>query len=100
MALDLFNGCFVSACMRKNLVYSVGHAEEGVEIVYKYLTTVGLFGPITTDVPAYSHIIELDLATIQSCCSGPKRAQDKVVCSQMKEDFMSCLSSPVSTKVS
>lgn len=79
-------------------VRHMGHAEEGVEIVYKYLTTVGLFGPITTDVPAYSHIIELDLTTIQSCCSGPKRAQDKVVCSQMKEDFLSCLSSPVSTK--
>lgn len=42
---------------------------------------------------------ELDLSTVSSCCSGPKRPHDKVLVTNMKEDFKNCLTSPVGFKV-
>ncbi|KAG9334460.1 hypothetical protein JZ751_007658 [Albula glossodonta] len=36
-------------------------------------------------------VVELDLGTVVPCCSGPKRPQDKVAISKMKEDFEACL---------
>ena len=43
-------------------------------------------------------MIELDLATVNSCVSGPKRPHDKVLISEMKEDFQRCLSNKVGFK--
>lgn len=42
--------------------------------------------------------MELDLATVESCVSGPKRPHDKVSVSAMPTDFASCLTSPVGFK--
>ena len=42
--------------------------------------------------------MELDLATVEACVSGPKRPHDKVMVSNMKADFQSCLTSPVGFK--
>ncbi|MGH0157014.1 UNVERIFIED_CONTAM: hypothetical protein FKN15_032713, partial [Acipenser sinensis] len=36
-------------------------------------------------------VVRLDLSTVVPCCSGPKRPQNKVVVSEMKKDFESCL---------
>jgi len=42
--------------------------------------------------------MELDLATVDACVSGPKRPHDKVAVSNMPADFQSCLTSPVGFK--
>lgn len=39
--------------------------------------------------------MELDLATVVSSISGPKRPHDRVAVSDMKADFKSCLNSKV-----
>lgn len=44
-------------------------------------------------------IVELDLATVVPCCSGPKRPHDRVSVSEMKTDFNQCLNSRVGFKV-
>ena len=38
---------------------------------------------------------ELDLSTVVPCVSGPKRPQDRVSVSELKEDFQKCLDNPV-----
>lgn len=42
-------------------------------------------------------VVELDLGTVEPCCSGPKRPQDRIPVSHMKEDFESCLGAKVGT---
>lgn len=47
-------------------------------------------------VCTYLQSITLDLSTVVTSVSGPKRPHDRVSVSNMPEDFKSCLSSPVS----
>ena len=44
-------------------------------------------------------IVELDLSTVVSCCSGPKRPHDRVAVTDMKEDFNQCLINKIGFKV-
>lgn len=44
-------------------------------------------------------IVELDLSTVVSCCSGPKLPHDKVPVTEMKQDFEACLENKVGRKV-
>lgn len=43
-------------------------------------------------------MLELDLSTVVPCVSGPKRPHDRVVLSEMKHDFNTCLSANVGFK--
>uniref|UniRef100_A0A8C4E8K5 Cytoplasmic aconitate hydratase n=2 Tax=Dicentrarchus labrax TaxID=13489 RepID=A0A8C4E8K5_DICLA len=45
-----------------------------------------------------SKVVELDLNTVVPCCSGPKRPQDRIPVSDMKEDFETCLGAKVGFK--
>lgn len=49
-------------------------------------------------VPLAEQVVELDLHTVVPCCSGPKRPQDKVAVSDMKEDFETCLGAKVGNR--
>ena len=42
--------------------------------------------------------MELDLATVKSCLSGPKRPHDRVELDNMQKDFLDCLANPVGFK--
>ena len=44
-------------------------------------------------------VVELDLATVVPCCSGPKMPHDKVPVANMKSDFQACLNNKVGRKV-
>ncbi|XP_014666451.1 PREDICTED: cytoplasmic aconitate hydratase-like isoform X2 [Priapulus caudatus] len=48
--------------------------------------------------PTFSEVVELDLSTVAPCCSGPKRPHDRVLVSDMKQDFQACLPAKVSFK--
>lgn len=43
-------------------------------------------------------IVSLNLNTVESCISGPKRPHDKVTLKKMQEDWNKCLRSPVGFK--
>lgn len=47
--------------------------------------------------PVFSQYVGLDLGTVVSSVSGPKRPNDRVSVTDMKADFASCLRSKVST---
>ena len=38
--------------------------------------------------PVYTNVVEIDLSDIEANLSGPKRPQDLIPLSQMKESFM------------
>ncbi|CAI5467073.1 unnamed protein product [Closterium sp. Yama58-4] len=46
----------------------------------------------------YSSYLELDLATVEPCVSGPKRPHDRVTLKTMKSDWHACLDNPVGFK--
>uniref|UniRef100_A0AAQ6IG07 Iron-responsive element-binding protein 2 n=1 Tax=Anabas testudineus TaxID=64144 RepID=A0AAQ6IG07_ANATE len=65
-----------------------------------YLKAVKLFRSYEdpSEDPEYSEVIEINLSSVVPYVSGPKRAQDRVAVSNMKEDFQSCLDEKVGFK--
>ena len=73
-----------------------GRDETHVDMVEAYLKAQGLFGiPRPGDV-AYSDVLEIDLAEIEPSVAGPKRPQDRIALSDVKETFTDLLTRPVS----
>lgn len=87
----------------KALVYlrQTGRPEEKVQLIEAYLKAGHLFRKDYFDEkedPVYSKVLELDLSTVVSSVSGPKRPHDRVSVSEMKTDFLSCLANKVGFK--
>lgn len=68
-----------------------------MNIVAKYLASVGMLRDYSNDNqdPIFSEVVTLDLATVVSSVSGPKRPHDRVPVVDMKTDFLQCLSNKV-----
>ncbi|KAL7867643.1 hypothetical protein SRHO_G00090270 [Serrasalmus rhombeus] len=75
-------------------------AEEKLEVMESYLKAVKLFrsSDDQAEDPHYSEVIEVNLNSIMPSVSGPKRPQDRVPVTCMKEDFLSCLNEKVGFK--
>lgn len=50
--------------------------------------------------PVFTQVETLDLSTVVSCVSGPKRPHDRVSVTDMKSDFLQCLNNKVLMKSS
>jgi aconitate hydratase len=72
-----------------------GRSPAEVDLVERYCKEQGLFRSDTTPDPVFTETLELDLATVEPSLAGPKRPQDRVPLSQMKEAFAKALSAPV-----
>lgn len=74
--------------------------QEKLELLESYMKAVKLFRSYedSSEDPQYSEVIEINLSSIVPCVSGPKRPQDRVAVSSMKEDFQSCLDEKVGFK--
>jgi len=77
-----------------------GRDDAKVSLVESYLRANKMFRDYTNEEqnPPYSEVFELDLDTVVSCCSGPKRPHDRVAVAEMKADFSSCLESKIGFK--
>lgn len=78
-----------------------GRDPQLISYVEKYLKTVKMFRSDFNDAsedPEFTQVLELDLSTVTPSVSGPKRPHDRVPFSDFKQDFLSCLSSPVGFK--
>lgn len=79
----------------------IGAEEQRINMIEKYLRAQGLFRSVNEDIPdpVYSgDIMNLDLSTIKASVSGPKRPHDLVEVAQLKNDFNTCMTSPVGFK--
>ncbi len=72
-----------------------GRSEAELDLVERYCKEQGLFRGEGSPDPVFSDTLELDLATVVPSLAGPKRPQDRVALSQMKESFRRSLTAPV-----
>lgn len=66
--------------------------EEQVQLVEDYCKANMLWRTGNEQI-TYSHVLELDLSTVEPTIAGPKRPQDKILLGQAKETFKSLLAS-------
>jgi len=72
-----------------------GRPESLIERIRTYLEAQKMFGIPRKGQVDYTKVIELDLSSVQPCVAGPKRPQDRIDLSQIKEQFTSLLARPV-----
>uniref|UniRef100_A0A674MR79 Iron-responsive element-binding protein 2 n=1 Tax=Takifugu rubripes TaxID=31033 RepID=A0A674MR79_TAKRU len=75
--------------------------QEKLDLMESYLKAVKIFRSYEdpSEDPQYSEqVIEINLSSMVPQVSGPKRPQDRVAVSSMKEDFQSCLDEKVGFK--
>jgi aconitate hydratase len=72
-----------------------GRPEEVVARVESYCHAQNLFRDASTPDPEFTDTLELDLDSVVPSLAGPKRPQDRVPLSEMKEAFQQALTAPV-----
>ncbi|WML48183.1 aconitate hydratase AcnA [Neobacillus sp. PS3-34] len=76
-----------------NYMRLTGRDEEQINVVEQYCKANGLFfNP--AEEPVYTDIVEINIAEIEANLSGPKRPQDLIPLSKMKEEFVKAVSAP------
>ncbi|MEQ7051668.1 aconitate hydratase AcnA [Paenibacillaceae sp. P-4] len=78
-----------------NYMSLTGRSEEQIELVKAYYTAQGLFRTEATEDPAFTDVIELDLGSIVPSLAGPKRPQDRVELTNMKQSFLDNVRTPI-----
>lgn len=68
-----------------------GRPQELIALVENYSKTQGFFRTDQTPDPTYSDRVELDISTIEPSLAGPKRPQDRISLSRVKENFQKAL---------
>ncbi len=72
-----------------------GRTNDEVELVERYAKEQQLFQAPDTPAPGYTKTLSLDLGTIEPSLAGPKRPQDRIALSKMKDTFQQALRAPV-----
>lgn len=74
---------------------NTGRPEEHVALVEAYTKAQGLFRTSDAPEPEFTAVVELDISTVEPSLAGPKRPQDRIVLSDMKEQYRKTLLAPV-----
>jgi aconitate hydratase len=74
---------------------ATGRSAQDCELLERYFQEQGLFGMPKAGEIEYSSTLILDLATIKPAVAGPKRPQDRIELSQMKETFVTLFSKSI-----
>ncbi|MCS7464647.1 aconitate hydratase AcnA [Paenibacillus doosanensis] len=78
-----------------NYLRGTGREEDQIALVEAYYKAQGMFRTDETPDPVFSDKIELDLSTVVPSLAGPKRPQDRVELTAMKESFNSIVRTPI-----
>ncbi|CAB3252239.1 unnamed protein product [Arctia plantaginis] len=75
-------------------------AKEKIDIIEAYLRATKQFRDYNNPEqdPIFSEVVELDLSTVVTSVSGPKRPHDRVSVSVMQKDFQDCLTNKIGFK--
>jgi len=68
-----------------------GRSEAEVELVERYTKEQGLFRGADSPTPEYTKVVRLDLGTVEPCLAGPRRPQDRIPLTRMKDTFREAL---------
>ncbi len=74
-----------------------GRSAEHVDLVESYAKEQGLFLTADSPEPDYSDTLGLDLSKVTPSLAGPKRPQDRIDLPDVKENFLSTLTSSQKT---
>jgi len=72
-----------------------GRPDEVIERTEAYCRMQGLFRDSSTPDPEFTDTLELDLDSVVPSLAGPKRPQDRVPMSELRETFEKALTAPV-----
>jgi len=72
-----------------------GRSEEVIARTEAYLRVQGLFREANSPEPEFTDTLELDLGSVVPSLAGPKRPQDRVALTDMKDTFRKALTAPV-----
>ena len=75
---------------------ATGRTEEEVELFEKYFKAQDLFGMPTAGEIEYTKALSLDLTSIKPSLAGPKRPQDRIELSHMRNNFNTLFSQSTS----
>lgn len=75
-----------------------GRGKKQVELVEAYMKAQGLFIDESSPERNYTKLVKFDLSEVVPSLAGPKRPQDRVALSEMKEEFGKILTTPVSDR--
>jgi aconitate hydratase A / 2-methylisocitrate dehydratase len=94
MSPEFGSTCAIFPIDRETLRYLElsGRPAEQIELVEAYARAQGLWHESDSLTPAYTEILELDLAGVVPSIAGPKRPQDLVRLSEAQESFRGTLS--------
>ncbi|WP_456275371.1 aconitate hydratase AcnA [Bacillus sp. AK128] len=71
-----------------------GRDEQLISVVEQYSKENGLFFTPDAEEPVFTNVVEINLSEIEANLSGPKRPQDLIPLSMMKESFNKALTAP------
>jgi aconitate hydratase len=69
-----------------------GRSEEQIALVEAYAKEQGMWLDAGAADPVFTDTLELDMASVEPSLAGPKRPQDKVLLSDVDEEFLANLS--------
>jgi aconitate hydratase len=75
---------------------ATGRTEEHIETVRAYFSAQGMFGIPRKGECDYTTVLELDLSEIEPSVAGPKRPQDRIELTELKEKFIDLFQKPPS----
>jgi len=70
-----------------NYLRNTGRSEELIQLVKAYCTEQGIFRTDDTEDPVFTDTLELNLSDVVPSMAGPKRPQDKILLTEMKQTF-------------
>ncbi|KAF9794527.1 hypothetical protein SFRURICE_011817 [Spodoptera frugiperda] len=97
--LEFFVKSSLESYMKRPPIQFADRSQEKIAIIEAYLRATKQFRDYNNpdQDPIFSEVVELDLSTVVTSVSGPKRPQDRVSVSIMKKDFQECLTNKVGT---
>ena len=72
-----------------------GRTDEEVRLVENYMRSQSMFWTPAAAVPTYTRQLGLDMSTVVPSLAGPKRPQDRVPLSNMKQSFNNSLTAGI-----
>jgi aconitate hydratase len=71
-----------------------GRGAEHIDLVERYSKEQGMFRTDDSEIPTFSEMVELDLASVVPSVAGPKRPQDRVALPRVWESFCNVWAQP------
>ena len=78
-----------------NYMRRTGRTDQEVALVETYAKAQGLFRTDDAAIPKFTRTLSLDIGSVEPSLAGPKRPQDRIALSAMKDSFNKSLSAPI-----